>query len=106
MGLMNKKENSKSEDNQWPLWEVFVQSKPGLPHKHAGSVHAPDAEMALQNARDVYTRRSEGTNIWVVLSSAITASSPEDTGSFFEPANDKPYRHPTFYSVPDGVKHL
>ena len=96
----------KSNNSQWPLWEVFVQGKPGLAHKHAGSVHAVDEEMALQNARDVYARRSEGINIWVVPSDAITASSPEDTGSFFEPANDKPYRHPTFYTVPDGVKHL
>lgn len=95
-----------SENNQWPLWEVFVQSKPGLAHKHAGSVHAPDSEMALQNARDVYSRRSEGTNIWVVPATAITASSPEDIGNFFEPANDKVYRHPTFYTIPEGVQHI
>lgn len=96
-----------SENNtQWPLWEVFVQTKPGMPHKHVGSLHAADSEMALLNARDVYSRRSEGTNIWVVPANSITASSPEDIGSFFEPANDKPYRHPTFYSVPEGVKYI
>lgn len=83
-----------------------MQTKPGLPHKHAGSLHAADREMALLNARDVYSRRGEGTNIWVVPSDAITASTPEDVGSFFEPSNDKPYRHPTFYSVPEGVKHI
>lgn len=88
------------------LWEVFVQANPGLPHKHVGSLHASDAEMALQAARDVYTRRSEGTSIWVIPAGQITASSPEDSASFFEPANDKPYRHPTFYKVPDGVKYL
>ncbi|MGL4596347.1 MAG: 1,2-phenylacetyl-CoA epoxidase subunit PaaB [Bacteroidia bacterium] len=93
-------------DNQWPLWEVFVQAKTGTPHKHCGSVHAPDKEMALQNARDLYTRRSEGTSIWVVPATAITASSPEDIGPFFEPSNDKPYRHPTFYVTPDGIKYL
>jgi ring-1,2-phenylacetyl-CoA epoxidase subunit PaaB len=97
---------SKTNDNQWPMWEVFVQTKPGLPHKHSGSVHAPDAEMALQNARDVYTRRSEGTNIWVVESKHIFASTPEDVGPFFDPSNDKPYRHPNFYEVPEGVKHI
>ena len=102
--LMSEKEND--PNSQWPLWEVFVQAKPGLAHKHMGSVHAADREMAIQNARDVYTRRSEGINVWVVPSEAITASSPEDEGSFFEPANDKPYRHPTFYTVPEGVKHL
>lgn len=93
-------------NNQWPLWEVFIQSKPGLSHKHAGSLHAADKEMALQNARDVYSRRNEGTNIWVVLSENITASTPEDVSSFFDPANDKIYRHPTFYHTPEGVKYL
>lgn len=97
---------SNSKDTQWPLWEVFIQANPGIPHKHAGSVHAPDAEMALQNARDTYTRRSEGINIWVVPTNHIVASSPDDSGSFFEPSNDKPYRHPTFYKIPEGVKHL
>ena len=90
----------------WPLWEVFIRSKQGLDHKHAGSLHAADAAMAIDNARDVYTRRSEGISIWVVPAANITASSPEDNGSFFEPSNDKPYRHPTFYKVPDGVKYL
>ena len=97
---------SDKKDTQWPLWEVFVQANPGIPHKHAGSLHAPDAEMAIQNARDVYTRRSEGISIWVVPANQISASSPEDMGAFFEPANDKPYRHPTFYTVPEGVKYL
>ena len=93
-------------DSQGILWEVFVQGKPGQPHKHAGSLHAFDAEMALENARDLFTRRSEGTSIWVVPAEAIIASSPEDVGSFFDPANDKVYRHPTFYHVPDGVTHI
>lgn len=93
-------------DTQWPVWEVFIQANAGIPHKHAGSVHAPDAEMALQNARDTYARRNEGINIWVVPANFITASSPEDSGSFFDPANEKPYRHPTFYKIPEGVKYL
>lgn len=96
-----------SETNdQWPLWEVFVQSKPGLPYKHSGSVHAPDAEMALQNARDLYTRRSEGTSIWVVPSKEIVASNPEDKEAFFDPADDKVYRHPTFYVMPEGAEKI
>ncbi|WP_394297234.1 1,2-phenylacetyl-CoA epoxidase subunit PaaB [Streptomyces rimosus] len=90
----------------WPLWEVFVRSRRGLSHTHAGSLHAPDAAMALRNARDLYTRRSEGISIWVVPSAAIRASSPDEKDSFFEPAADKPYRHPTFYEIPDGVQHL
>jgi len=87
-----------------PLWEVFVRADRGLNHVHVGSVHAPDATMALQSARDVYTRRSEGVSVWVVPSSAIRASDPEAAGSWFE--NDKPYRHPTFYEIPEEVGHM
>lgn len=90
----------------WPLWEVFIRSKSGLSHKHVGSLHAADAETAIQNARDVYTRRMEGISIWVVPSSAITASSPADKDIIFEPANDKVYRHPTFYDIPPEVGHM
>jgi ring-1,2-phenylacetyl-CoA epoxidase subunit PaaB len=90
----------------WPLWEVFVRPRRGLSHGHVGSLHAPDAQMALRNARDVYTRRGEGVSIWVVPSAAITASSPDEKDSFFDPAADKVYRHPTFYEIPDEVQHL
>jgi len=90
-------------EEKWPLWEVFVRSKAGLDHKHCGSVHASDAEMALEFARDVYTRRSEGISIWVVPSNMITASKPEDKESLFEPADDKIYRHPTFYDIPKAA---
>lgn len=91
---------------EWPLWEVFVRSKNGLEHRHFGSLHATDAEMALENARDVYCRRNEGVSIWVVESKHITASNPADSGELFEPARDKVYRHPTFYDLPDEVKHM
>ena len=88
------------------LYEVFIRSKAGLHHKHAGSLHASDPQMAIQNARDVYCRRNEGVSIWVVESEHITASNPDDQDALFDPAEDKIYRHPTFYDVPDGVKHL
>jgi ring-1,2-phenylacetyl-CoA epoxidase subunit PaaB len=91
---------------EWPLWEVFVRSKQGLEHKHCGSLHAADAQQALQMARDVYTRRQEGVSLWVVPSALITASEPEDKGEFFDPAADKIYRHPTFYEIPDDVGHM
>ena len=91
---------------EWPLYEVFVRARRGLSHVHVGSLHAPDAEMALRNARDVYTRRQEGVSLWVIESALITASSPQETDAFFEPAAHKIYRHPTFYEIPDGVEHL
>jgi ring-1,2-phenylacetyl-CoA epoxidase subunit PaaB len=89
-----------------PLWEVFIRSRNGLSHKHVGSLHAADATLALQAARDVYTRRGEGLSIWVVPSNAITASDPGEKGMMFEPAETKIYRHPTFYEVPDEVGHM
>ena len=91
---------------EWPLWEVFIRSKGGMSHKHAGSVHAADATMAMKHARDTYTRRQEGVSLWVIPSSSITASDPSNAGPLFEPAVDKVYRHPTFYTVPDNVKHI
>jgi len=95
---------ARTGDTQWRLWEVFIQPRTGAPHEHCGSVHAVDAEQALLNARDVYTRRNEGMNLWVVPTAAITASTPDDMGPFFDPANDKPYRHPQFYKAPRGIK--
>ena len=65
--------------NEWPLWEVFIRGQHGMSHRHVGSLHAPDAEMAIKNARDVYTRRNEGVSIWVVEANNIAASSPGDT---------------------------
>src|SRR6185312_17376396 len=92
--------------SDWPLWEVFVRSKGGLSHRHVGSVHAPDAELALAHARDTYTRRLEGVSLWVVPSAEIVASDPDQAGELFEPAESKIYRHPTFYDIPDEVKHI
>jgi ring-1,2-phenylacetyl-CoA epoxidase subunit PaaB len=91
---------------EWPLWEVFVRSKQGLEHKHCGSLHAADAGQALVMARDVYTRRQEGVSIWVVRADQIHASDPDAKAELFDPAEDKIYRHPTFYTLPDEVNHM
>lgn len=92
--------------DEWPLWEVFVRPKSGLDHKHCGSLHAADSAMALNLAREVYTRRQEGVSLWVVRSDQIVASDPADKDMLFEPAADKVYRHPTFYMLPDSVDHM
>lgn len=93
-------------ERELPLYEVFIRSRTGLDHKHVGSIHATDPEMAIANARDVYTRRQEGVSIWVVESKAITASDPDDRDALFAPADDKIYRHPTFYAIPDEVGNM
>lgn len=97
---------AKDTKSDWALWEVFIRSKQGLDHKHMGSLHAADAQMAIENARDVYTRRMEGISIWVVESKYIHASNPDEAESLYEPANDKVYRYPTFYDLPDELKHM
>lgn len=94
------------QESPWSLWEVFVRSSRGLSHVHAGSLHAPDAAMALRNARDLYTRRNEGVSIWVVPAEAISSSDPDSKGSFFESPQGKDYRHATYYTKSEGVKHL
>ncbi|CAN5395063.1 1,2-phenylacetyl-CoA epoxidase subunit B [soil metagenome] len=96
----------KTISNEWPLWEIFIRNKQGLDHKHVGSLHAADAAMAIENARDVYTRRQEGVSIWVVESKYIHATNPDEADSFYEPAADKVYRHPTFYELPDELKYM
>lgn len=88
-------------EKEWPLWEVFVRGQHGLSHRHVGSLHAPNGEMAIKNARDVYTRRKEGVSIWVIPSAQIVASNPSKKGPMYEPAESKAYRHPTFFDIPD-----
>lgn len=95
-----------SDTSSIPLWEVFIRPRNGLAHRHCGSLHAADAQMALQAARDVYTRRGEGQSIWVIPSADIVASDPQTRPEFFDPAEDKIYRHPSFYVIPDDVGHM
>lgn len=89
-----------------PLWEVFIRTRNGMAHRHVGSVHAADAALALQAARDVYTRRGEGLSIWVVPSNVIVASDPGDRDELFEPTASKAYRHPSFYDIPDDIENM
>jgi ring-1,2-phenylacetyl-CoA epoxidase subunit PaaB len=72
-----------SKDTQWPRYQVFHQERPDRPHVNSGSVHATDAEMALQNARDVFVRRPECVSLWVVPAAeihSITADELERIG--------------------------
>ena len=72
-------------DTQWPRFQVFKQDLPDLPFENVGSVHAPDAELALQNARDVFVRRPECAGLWVVPAEAIhSGSDPSPVGDHGE----------------------
>jgi ring-1,2-phenylacetyl-CoA epoxidase subunit PaaB len=92
-----------TDQAEWPLWEIFIRGQHGASHRHVGSLHAPDAELAIKHARDVYTRRKEGVSIWAVPSAQIAASSPSKKGPMYDPAEDKTYRHPTFFDIPKDV---
>ena len=94
------------DTNQLTQWEVFIQAKSGSAFEHAGSLHASDQKMALQNARDVYTRRNEGRGLWLVPTHCIVASSRDDEEAFFDPAEDKTYRNPNFYKMPKGSSNI
>ncbi len=97
---------SSENPNNWPLWEVFIQSKRGLDHKHVGSVHATDARWRSRTrvtcTRDGRKARASG---WC-RPAPISASQPDDAAMFFDPADDKTYRHPTFYVMPEGAKYI
>lgn len=93
------------EKKDTDLWEVFIQPKNGLSHRHCGSIHASDRNMAILAARNVYARRGEGQSILVVKSKDIISSDPNEKAENFS-ADDKIYRHPTFYDVPDDVGHM
>ena len=90
----------------WPLYEVFVRGKRGLNFVHAGSLRAASDARAVDRAFAVYTRRGTDAAVWVVRSTDVTASAPAEKEPLFAPSGDKVYRHPTFYSIPEGVPHI
>lgn len=65
-------------DTQWPRFQVFHQERRDRPHLNVGTVHAPDAEMALLNARDVFVRRPDCVSLWVVPADQITSRTAQE----------------------------
>jgi ring-1,2-phenylacetyl-CoA epoxidase subunit PaaB len=65
-------------DTQWPAYQVFKQDRAGVPHENVGTVHAPDAEMALLHARDVYVRRPACASLWVAPVTSLTSKTAEE----------------------------
>lgn len=65
-------------DTQWPRYMVFQQHAPSQPFVHNGTVHAADAEMALQTARDVFSRRPRAVCMWVVPAQDIFTMTREE----------------------------
>jgi len=84
------------EMDQWQTYEVFHQQNRGEQHMHVGIVHAPNADMALLYAKELYARRPKCVNIWVVKTSDVTGTQYEDS-DMFDPATDKSYRETEAY---------
>ncbi len=70
-------------------YEVFLK-KPGKdPFEHAGSMDAPDDELASVWAVQTYVRRAEGDQVWLVRREHIIAVDPD----LIAPNADQPHRH-------------
>jgi ring-1,2-phenylacetyl-CoA epoxidase subunit PaaB len=65
-------------DTQWQRYEVFKQDSPKKAHEAIGSVHAPDAEVAMLNARHVHVRRPNAVSLWVVAESDILSLTAQE----------------------------
>jgi phenylacetate-CoA oxygenase PaaH subunit len=60
------------------LFEVFTRKVRGVPHVHAGSLHAPDLQTALQLAREHYGQDEPCVEIWVVDREHLGCTGHED----------------------------
>jgi ring-1,2-phenylacetyl-CoA epoxidase subunit PaaB len=87
----------------WETYEVFVQSRRGKQHIHAGTVHAPDAEMALVFAKEQFGRRQHCVNMWVVATTDIFAFQYADS-DMFDTVPEKLHREPGGYKVRDKIE--
>jgi ring-1,2-phenylacetyl-CoA epoxidase subunit PaaB len=78
------------------IYEVFQQGREGDPMTHVGSLNAPDDELALQYARDVFSRRYEALRLWVVPRASVQQIDDLD---LLRPPFDRSYRRPDGYNV-------
>jgi ring-1,2-phenylacetyl-CoA epoxidase subunit PaaB len=83
------------------VYEVFRQEKDGDPMRHAGNVRAPDAELALHYARELYSRRQESVRLWVVPRTAIRDLSDLD---LLQPPLDRSFKKPGGYVMRDKLE--
>ena len=81
-------------------WEVFRQEKEGDPMRHGGSVLAPDAELAVHYARELYGRRQESVRLWVVRRADIDDLDDPD---LLQPPLDRSFKKPGGYVMRDKL---
>ncbi len=70
-------------------YEVFLKKAGKDEFRHAGALDAPDPDLALLLARECYSRRGEGDELWLVDRTDIVVAAVEDLA----PNHDKPHRH-------------
>jgi phenylacetate-CoA oxygenase PaaH subunit len=81
-------------------WEVFRQEKEGDPMRHGGSVMAPDAQLAVHYAREMYGRRQESVRLWVVRRSDVHELEDQD---LLQPPLDRSFKKPGGYVMRDKL---
>ncbi len=91
------------ELEQWETYEVFHQKKRGDQHVHVGIVHAANPELAIIMAKEAFGRRRQTANLWVVKSSAVTATDYDDQ-DIFETTPEKTYREASDYYCMDRIR--
>ena len=81
-------------------WEVFRREKDGDPMRHGGSVMAPDAELAIHYARELYGRRQESVRLWIVRRADIVDLDDPD---LLQPPLDRSFKKPGGYVMRDKL---
>ena len=81
-------------------WEVFRQEKDGDPMRHGGSVMAPDAELAVHYAREMFGRRQESIRLWVVRRGDVLDLDDPD---LLQPPLDRSFKKPGGYVMRDKL---
>jgi phenylacetate-CoA oxygenase PaaH subunit len=81
-------------------YEVFRQEKDGDPMRHGGNVLAPDAELAVHYARELFGRRNESTRLWVVRRADIAVLEDPD---LLDPPLDRSFKKPGGYVMRDKL---
>ena len=81
-------------------YEVFQQAKDGDPMRHGGSVMAPDRDLAMHYARELYGRRQESVRLWIVRREDILDLDDPD---LLQPPLDRSFKKPGGYVMRDKL---
>ena len=100
--MSNQAREGVSRDGTGTLepWEVFRREKDGDPMRHGGSVMAPDSQLAIHYARELYGRRQESAALWVVRRADVHELSDPD---MLNPPLDRSFKKPGGYVMRDKL---